>query len=205
MKKILTLAVVIVMALGVAIPAQAQIKFGPRIGMTVNKLHFNQDVFQSDNRTGFTGGLELEAMIPAVGIGLDLSVMYVRRNGQFMSELDKGNSVTNYHADYFDIPIYLKWKFGLPIVGSIIKPFLFTGPDFAFLTSRKAINEAWKQKKVDTSWNVGLGVELFKHLQVAASYGIGMSKAASATGLVHQGSDIEGKNRYWTVTAAYLF
>ena len=54
------------------------------------------------------------------------------------------------------------------------------------------------------AWNFGFGVQLLGHLQVGASYGIGMTKAFEKIGAV-EGVDIQGKNRYWTVTAAYLF
>jgi hypothetical protein len=83
---------------------------------------------------------------------------------------------------------------------------VFTGPDFAFLTSKTAINEAWKNKSVNVSWNVGLGVQLFSHLQVGASYGFGITKAAEKIANVGDSNvQIEGKNNYWTVTAAWLF
>lgn len=210
MKKLLSFITVAVMTLAFAVPAQAQFKIGPRIGMNVNKLNFDKEVFDGANRAGFTAGLEAEFTVPVVGIGLDASVMYVRRNSRFMSEVTgtdwpQQTKVSNGHSDYIDVPVYVKWKFGLPIVGGLVKPFLFTGPDFAFLCSKKAITDAWKSKKVDTSWNFGLGVEFFNHLQFAASYGLGMSKAAEFVGATEQGTKIEGKNRYWTVTAAYLF
>ena len=47
----------------------------------------------------------------------------------------------------------------------------------------------------------GGGVELFSHLQVAATYGWGLSKSSSND----SGVALYGKNRCWTVTAAYLF
>ncbi len=46
----------IAIALMVMLPAMAQFKIGPRLGVDVNSLHFNKDVFQEDNRAGFTGG-----------------------------------------------------------------------------------------------------------------------------------------------------
>ena len=55
------------------------------------------------------------------------------------------------------------------------------------------------------AWNFGFGVELFSKVQVAASYGLGLTKSLEAVGVMDNGVDIDGKNRYWTVTAAYLF
>ena len=180
---------------------QAGVRIGPRVGVEVNKLHFNEKIFEGENRAGFTAGLQLDIMAP-LGIGADLSVMYVRRSADFMR--DNGYEVDT-NRDYIHIPINFKYRLGLPLIDKIIAPYLFTGPDFAFLTSGTGINEAWKSKKFNVSWNVGLGVELIKHLQISATYGIGISKAAEMIGVTGGTQDIDGKNRYWTVTAAWLF
>ncbi|MDE6240311.1 MAG: PorT family protein [Muribaculaceae bacterium] len=195
--KRLLLAVVAIIA--VAGTANAQFKFGPRVGINVNSMHFNESVFKSDNRTGFTAGLEAEFTVPVIGIGLDASLMYVRRN---LEMTDNGVQTTK-HSDYFEIPVNLKWKIGVPVVGKIIKPYIFTGPSFAFLTSKKAITQAYKSKAVDTSWNVGLGLEFFSHLQVSAHYGFGLNKAIETVGA--NATPIDGKTHCWTITAAYLF
>ena len=39
------------------LPSSAQISFGPKVGICVNELHFNKDVLNTANRTGFTGGV----------------------------------------------------------------------------------------------------------------------------------------------------
>ena len=206
MKRISLIVASLMLAVCAAIPASAQFRIGPRLGMQVNSLHFNQDLFDSNNRYGFTGGLQVEFMIPSVQFGLDASVMYVRRNSQFMAEYaGQSGEVVDVNREYIDIPINLKWKIGVPLIGSFVKPYVFTGPDFAFLTSRKAISEAWRSKKFDVAWNFGFGLEFLKHLQIGASYGLGMSKAAELVGATSGKQDIEGKNRFWTVTAAYLF
>ena len=78
MKAIKILFVALVMMVGASsVPAQAQFKIGPRVGLTVNDLHFNKDVVDSDNQTGWTAGLTTEFTIPVVGLGFDLSAMYV--------------------------------------------------------------------------------------------------------------------------------
>ncbi len=203
MKAIKRILLALVAIIAVAGSANAQFKFGPRVGFNVNSMHFNTDVFQSENRTGFTGGLEVEATIPFIGIGLDASLMYVRRTVDYT----ENNVPTTRNCDYLEIPINLKWKMNIPLVAKIIKPYIFTGPSFAFLTSKKAISEAMKYKSVDTSWNVGLGLEFFSHLQVSAHYGFGLNKAIETIGQstdIHA-TPIDGKTHCWTITAAYLF
>lgn len=196
------IVVAVALVVAFAIPASAQFSFGVKAGVAISDMKFNKDVLDASNRAGFTGGIMAEVMIPLTNIGVDASLMYVRRNTEFMVN-ELGLSEKS-HRDYLEIPINLKWKIGLPIVGSIVSPYIFTGPSFAFLTSKKDIENAYKNKTFDLSWNVGFGVQLIKKLQIGASYGFGLTKAMEMTTDV-KGADIDGKNRYWTVTAAYLF
>ena len=194
------------LALAVIMPAMAQFRFGVRAGLNVNSLHFNKEIFDENNRAGFTGGVMAEFTVPIIGVGADLGVMYVRRNSHFMQTLaDKTTEVQNLNSDYIEIPLNIKYKIGIPAISSILKPYIFTGPSFAFLTSKKHIENFVHDKTCDIAWNFGLGLEFFNHLQVGASYGLGMTKAFQAVNLAGDAAGIEGKNRYWTVTAAWLF
>lgn len=198
--------VIVTALIAFAMPTQAKfLSVGPRIGIGVNEMKFSgsgiSDLLDSDNRTGFTAGLEAELMIPVVNLGLDVSAMYVRRDASFL----ENNNISTTQRDYIDVPVNVKWKIGIPAIGSLLTPYIFTGPDFAFLTSKKAIDEAWESKSVDVSWTIGAGVQLFSHLQIGASYGIGITKAAEKIGIGNTSNEISGKNNYWTVTAAWLF
>ena len=193
------------MIFAVSVPASAKFMIGPRVGLAVNDLKFSSDLWDSDNRAGFTGGVQMEVTVPVVGLGFDASVMYVRRDARLFETGANGETnTTNMSKDWIEIPVNFKYKIGLPVIGKIVTPYLFTGPSFAFLTSGRAISEAWKSNKFDVSWNVGAGVQLFSHLQVGASYGFGMTKLAKHV-VGAQGGDVNGKNRFWTITAAWLF
>ncbi len=210
MKSLKALAIVALLAIVGAAPAAAQFKWGPRLGFNTSKLHFDGKVTDTKNMTGFTGGMEVELTIPVVGFGFDASVMYVNRGVNDPVYVDNGNGqpVTTtdnkHHYSYIEIPINLKYKIGLPAVSKIIAPYIYTGPSFAFLCSSKTWQDM-KRKSCDVAWNFGLGVELFTHLQVSASYGIGLNSAVERM-IGGGGQEVyDGKNRCWTVTAAYLF
>ena len=197
MKTIKTIIAAIVVVCGLtAVPANAQFRIGPKVGINVNSLHFNDKTFDRDNRVGFNAGVMTEFTVPVIGIGMDASVMYVRRNSTIIK--GDGTDVRD-NRDYIDIPINLKYKLNIPVISSIIAPYLATGPAFAFLTSKRDFKD-FRNRKCDVAWNFGFGAELVKHLQIGASYGIGLNKAVGTSD-----KSIEGKNRYWTVTAAYLF
>nr|WP_303743083.1 porin family protein [uncultured Duncaniella sp.] len=201
MKSIKALLLLFVMVIGAsAIPAQAQFKFGPKVGLTVNDFHFNKSVVDAENQTGWTAGLLAEFTVPVIGISADLSAMYVRRNTKFLEE----NEMSKDNRDYIEIPLNIKYKFGLPVVSKFLVPYVGVGPSVSFLTSRRHISDAYKNKSVDWALNFGFGVQLLSHIDLNARYGLGLTKAVTAV----SGADnagIEGKNRYWTISLAYLF
>ena len=210
----LLLAAIVLAACSFSASAGEIFRFGPRIGTEVNSMRLNSDVLNSDNRAGFTGGLMMEVNVPLVGIAFDLSVMYVHRlNNNSLkagaSDSPDQNSMLTADSyikrDYIEIPLNFKYKIGLPIVGKVVSPYLFTGPSFAFLASKRHINEAYKNKAFDVAWNFGVGLQLFTHLQVGASYGLGITKTVEKVSSITAGPEITGRNNYWTVTAAWLF
>ena len=206
----------LVLCIAAVMPASAQFSIGPRVGINVNSLHMSDKIFDSDNRLGMNAGLQAEFMIPMLGFGFDASVMYVHRSSKAFAS-DDAADYTKISSDYIEIPVNLKYKFSLPVVGKIIAPYVFTGPSFAFRTSKSAINEFVRSKKSDIAWNFGIGLQLIKHLQIGASYGLGLSKAYDLTETYYElypdgmttvtpgKTDVKGKNRFWTVTAAWLF
>lgn len=201
MKNLKRIVIAAIMIVAFTVPASAQFAWGPKVGVNVNSLKFDGSGLDSDNRAGFTGGLMAEFMFPIVNLGVDASVMYVHRT----TEINSNGVGDDYNKDYIEIPVNLKWKIGIPVVGNIVSPYIFTGPSFSFLTSKKAIENAYRQKAVDVAWNVGIGVQLLKKLQVGASYGFGLNNTLERVGQDGNWVDVKGKNRYWTVTAAWLF
>jgi opacity protein-like surface antigen len=188
MKKITAILASVIVAIAFALPATAGVRIGPKLGVCVNEMHFNKDVFKTSNRTGFTGGLMIDGTIPLVGFGFDASLMYVRR-----AAAEKVN------YDYLTIPVNLKYRFTIPAVSNIVLPFLTTGPEWSYLINHTKV-AGLDSKNSCFSWGVGLGVQLVNHLQIAASYSIGITNASEdVTG------NADGKNRGWAITAAWLF
>ncbi len=202
MKSIKILLVIIAALMGTsAAQAGGLFKFGPKVGLTVNALHFNNDLFDSSNKTGWTAGLMTEFRVPVIGVGADLSLMYVRRNSEFMVE----NNIGKDNRDYIEIPLNLRYNFSLPVINNVVMPYLAVGPSVSVLTSHKNVYGDFKNKSVDWALNFGIGVQLVKHLDVSARYGLGLTKAMKEIDPDTNGAGIQGKNRYWTVSVAYLF
>ena len=141
-------------------------KWGVKAGVALNNIHFNEDILNdlgnSDNHAGFTGGLMMEFTVPVINLGFDASVMYVHREA-----IETGSE--KLYRDYIEIPINFKYKIGLPIVGNVVTPYLFTGPSFAFKTGKSEIKDFVKSKKCDIAGNVGVGVDKAGHHHLAGT------------------------------------
>lgn len=198
-------SLVLALLLAVAGTASSQLRFGIKAGVQTNSLHFNTSTFDAGNRAGFTGGVMMEFTAPVVGVGVDLSVMYTHRTLDLVTADTDGNMNQVDGRNYIEIPLHLKWRINIPLINSIIRPYIFTGPSFAVLTSKKAITEGVKNRSCDVAWDLGAGVELFKHLQVGAGYGFGMTKAFETVGITGKDGLNSARTRCWTITAAYLF
>ena len=180
------------------------LRYGIKAGINVNELKFNEKVFDAPNRSGFTGGFTLQFTAPVIGIGVDASAMYTHRTNRITATDATATAVT-VNRDYIEIPVNFRWNISLPLVGKVFLPSVFTGPDFSFLLSNKNVKNAWNNRTFDFAWNFGLGFRFFNHLEVGASYGLGITNSSSADNALYGKNLADGKNRFWTVTAAWLF
>ena len=218
MKSIKRIIAVVIACVAIAVPASAQLSFGIKAGAKINDLKFNKEVLDVSNRAGFTGGLMVEYTLPVLGLGVDASLMYVYTpaNGEYPKIEGIGDIADiDFSSSYLEIPINIKYKLSLPALGNVVTPYAFTGPSFSFLLNTSDLTDGlskyFERNRVDIAWNLGVGVELFNHLQIGASYGWGMNKLLNTvdgySGILGENVKYlgEGKKNCWTVTAAYLF
>lgn len=197
MKKKIIAFLCAVAFLAVAIPAQAQLRFGVKGGLNITSVHFDSDLLKSDNITGFHIGPMIEATMPLLGFGFDAALLYSQKGMESSSSGVK----TTMKTSYIDVPVNLKWKFGLPIV----KAYLAAGPYASFRVGGDKIwnvlSDQLETKSFGAGLNFGAGVEVFNHLQVGFNYELGLTDNFSAEKL-----DLSSnKNRGWTISAAILF
>ena len=67
MKKIFS-ALMLMACLCLAMPAQAQLKFGVKAGLNVSKVSISKEVFNPDNRTGFFISPTADVTLPLLGL-----------------------------------------------------------------------------------------------------------------------------------------
>ena len=108
-----------------------------------------------------------------------------------------------------EIPVNLKWSFGL---GSMLGAYIAAGPQFGFNIGNKKGFMNYDLKKNNTSFNVGAGVKLIRHLQLGVNYNFALGHTATLyadPNIILDGKpltqDVKIKNNTWQVSLAYLF
>lgn len=212
MKKYVSL-IMLAVALMFAQQADAQLQFGVKGGLNVSKISFNQDLFDSSNRSGWFLGPTMKLSTPILGLGLDASALYEQKSSQVENtKVQSGETTINQKSVI--IPVNVRWGFGL---GSMASMFVFAGPQFGFnvgkdeftWTSREDYQNTFQLKKSNLSVNVGAGVSLLNHLQVTANYSIATGKTGEAkvSKVIDDTYDTitTGKANAWQVSVAYFF
>ena len=192
------LSIIFLATLVLSLTAMPQFRVGLQGGVTTNALHFDKKILSSERRTGWTAGVHMELGLPIVGLGIDGSLMFKHHN-----DVLEGDDRT-YHRDYIEIPVHVYYKLQLVGLNKILSPYAFTGPNFGFLC-HESKDTTWDNRASNVSWDAGFGVELLRHVQVSASYSLGLTKAFKKVGVDQEGESITGRDHCWTITAAYLF
>lgn len=193
MKKIISVLMVAV-CLMMAAPAQAQLHFGVKGGLNLSKVSFSKSDLKGDNKTGWFIGPMAEFTLPIIGVGADVAALYSQ------TELAAKGYDTEAKLKTIEIPVNLKWSFGL---GSMLGVYIAAGPQFGFNIGNKKGFMDYELEKHNTTFNVGAGVKLIRHLQLGVNYNFALSHTATIQ--TDDDTTIEIKNNTWQVSLAYLF
>ncbi|MCD8031069.1 MAG: porin family protein [Bacteroides sp.] len=188
---------VLLLAVGMAMPAQAQLlKWGVKGGVNMSKPSFSKNEYKSENFTGFYIGPMVETTIPVIGLGVDGALLFSQRG----IKIDEDGATETVKQNGVDIPMNLKYTFGL---GSLAGIYLAAGPDFYFdFSGNKTVDEEKVDKKgAQVGINVGAGLKLLNHFQLGFNYNIPLSD----TGKFEGSRTNSYKTKTWQVGVAYLF
>lgn len=199
MRKTITLILVAV-AMMVATPSQAQVKFGLRAGLNVTDMSLDKKVVKTKNRIGFFVGPTVKFTLPIVGVGIDASALYDQR------ETEIENSKEKIKEQAVNIPVNLRYGIGL---GSMASGYIAFGPQFALNVGNKdeklLENTTWKLDNSTFSINVGAGVMLIDHFQVGANYNIVCGKTGELEIVEGVKTVLKGRANAWQIHASYYF
>lgn len=225
MKKITTLCLVLVLTIIGAMQTQAQsFSYGITAGYNLTKMKFSgnwKESFSSDNKPGWFIGPKVAFNTP-LGIGIDASLQYSQRklNITGVTHYDMSNEEViggvskseTYRT--LEIPINVRYNIGL---GKIAGIYVFTGPQFGFAFknmewSNFGSGTNFSKENMNTTWNIGAGVRLMKHLEASIGYNFALGKAGKAIfnnfgGETGNSQDLELKYKTNTfqVQVAYMF
>lgn len=208
MKKIAFALTLCCMILARTFTADAETRWGIVAVGNYSNLKFNQDLISVDKGFGGGAGLMGEIIIPGIGFAVDGSVIYSAFTSnvhlgerRVWSNDGFGNETLCNHT--IDIPLNLKFKYSnLNGIENIIAPLAYVGPSFTVHVGDGSKGaDAMSYKRIAFGIHVGAGCELFRRVQVSASYTWGITKTLSTIKL----DDFEAKNKYWRLQVAYMF
>lgn len=212
MKKIFTLAFIAIAVL-LATPANAQVKFGLKAGVNVSDLHLSNvsENFDKSNNAGGFIGPTIKFTLPVVGLSLDASALYDYKSSKVKNTEGNVTTEETVKQQTIDIPINVRYGVGL---GSTANLFLYAGPQWAFNVGDKDFNwqtltesSTYSLRSTNFSVNVGVGATALKHLQLTVNYNIACGKTADLTVKDAANTIIKGKgrNNSWQIALAYFF
>lgn len=222
MKKFSALCLSLLVAFA-GLTAKAQkFSYGIVAGYDLTKVKYSGDMknnFSSDNKSGWYVGPKI-VLSTVMGLGVDASLQYSQRKLNITQEgyidgnvvYDKVSQSQTYRT--IEIPINLRYSIGL---GSSASVFAYTGPQFGFALQNMKFNnlgtgDNFSRENLNTTWNIGAGVRLFKHLEASVGYNFALGKAGKAilngVGVNEGGSqdlELKYKTNTFQVQLAYMF
>ena len=202
MKKNRLLVIALIIAFStIATTGYSQVRFGLRGEVGLNKATFSKKAIEVENLNTFKIGPTVEIMFPVMDFGVEASILY-NNNKMDVAYLEDSSTPIEVTNHYIDIPVNLKYKFGLI---SPVKIYAAAGPyakihvggdDIKF----SDVTDDIKAKTFEAGVNLGLGVELFKRLAVGVNYGIQLTDDYS-TNQPKWSDALNNKDGLWSIQA----
>lgn len=203
MKKNRFLMLAIIVAFStITTTSYSQIRLGLRGEVGLNKASFSnpKEAIDVENLNSFKLGPTVEVMLPAMNFGVEASVLY--NNDRMNVNYDNSNTPVEITNHYVDIPVNLKYKFGmiLPVkIYAAAGPYArihIGGDDIKFSN----VTDDIKAKAFEAGVNLGLGLEVFSRLAVGVNYGMRLTDNYSAD--QPKWSDaLNNKDGVWSIQA----
>jgi hypothetical protein len=209
-KNTLTKGIIFTSLIILSLPANSQTRFGIKAKVGLNNPSFSSDALNVDNLTDYAIGPSLQIMlpIPIIDLGIEASLLY--QNSRMNIQNLEGTSTTSEEISnqYLMLPINAKIFFGkIPLVP--IHFYAAAGPYFGYLINGDKINlktaaDEIGAKKFEAGANIGLGIEVFKLVQVGVNYGVKLTDNYGVD-KPNWNDPLNGKSSSWTLNASIYF
>lgn len=212
MKRVFLIATLIVFSAGTTLFAQLGIRAGINLANEI-KSFSNEDIsagFSTENLTGYHIGLIYQTMPQKSGLGGDFGLLLSQKGYTYNDSLSIANAVLQGYKEinYLEVPFNLRYRLKLAFLGIYGYGGLYTG----YALNGKKVDETQNSteeigfqnfmNRLDFGYNLGVGVEFFRKIQLGATWSQGLKKIESTNSGT---TEPEGINRVFSLNLTYLF
>lgn len=177
------------------VPVVSRVKpwqWGVEAGVDVSRFRASKELFSPDNRVGWFVGLKIKTKIPLPNLGIDAAVLYNQNHLEYEATTGR---YKNKKMHMFVVPVNLRYNWKLQERFVI---YLASGPQWNWLLDKSRFGESGKLEHTFFDWNIGMGFDIFRHVQFGFNYNIPLGKMGEVNNV-----NLEGHT--WNVRAAYFF
>ena len=162
-------------------PANAQVTFGVKGGLSINNLIFDKEEGETEvlSRPGFFVGPAMRLSLLLGGLGLDAAVLYEQRNVRHKSRelVPKGEHATIVKHQQIAVPVNLRYDLNVNDTWGI---YAYAGPQVGFNVGKEIRLDygSYVPADVTVAIDAGIGVMVTNHLQLSAGYHWSCGKTA---------------------------
>lgn len=213
MKLINSCLVIMIFCFSPVINAQLGIKAGLNLANEIKSFNQN-DIkagFNTNNLTGYQIGLTYQLMPKNSGLGVEIGALLSQKGSSFIDSTSITNTIKEGYSElnYFEIPLSIRYRLKLGSLGLYISTGIYGG----YALSYKEVNETAntdENKKIsgfidhlDYGYNFGGGIELFKKIQLGATWSQGLKNTANKT--INLPMPTVSTNKVFSVILVYMF
>lgn len=189
--------------------ASAQLRYGLKADVGLNKTSLDKANLDVENLTSFSVGPAIEFMLPlaVIDVGVDAALLY-NDNRMKVGELINGSfSKDEVSRRYLQLPVNAKIKYPIAVLPLTI--YAAAGPYASYLINGDKINlqsikENIEAKKFEVGANIGVGVEVLKMVQVGITYSMKLTDNYSLDKPEWKEA-LNNKSGKWLVSASLFF
>lgn len=201
--KYFSFLVVLFFSYSTVVNAQLGLKAGVNLANEIKSLNLAE--INTSNLTGYQIGLVYQAMPKKSGLGVEIGALLSQKGSVIDStNLDYSIQQGYRELNYIEVPLNLRYHISIGFIGF----YGFGGVYGGYELNGKVVDEIVGTTQdetfqtfmdhVDYGYNFGAGVELFRKVQLGATWSQGV-KNVSASGIT------PGTNRVLSVNLVYLF
>lgn len=191
--------------------AQLGIKAGVNMAneIKVFSQHSIADGFSSKNLTGYQIGLTYQTMPKKSGLGCEIGVLLSQKGSTFSDSTNVNVIKQGYkELNYVEIPFNLRYRISLGFIGIYGTAGIYGGYALSGKTVDETANTTQNESfqtfmsHTDYGYNFGAGLELFRKIQLGATWSNGLKNTESNIG---SAIPTKSTNKVFSVTMVYLF